>query len=142
MGIRHTIPSSGLLDFLKEEVRFGDWVVLAVFFCVSVSSFVYIYGGSGVGKRFLVTASGKKVGGFSLSKDGARVVQSRLGRFVLRVSGGSVFVESAPCKNKICMGMGAIEREGEVIVCAPGGVIIEVVGGKKRPHSELDGITK
>jgi len=142
MGIRHIRISSGLQSFLKEEVRIGDWVVLAFFLCVCVFSFAYIYSGKGVGKRFQVIVSGKKTGVFPLSEDGVKVVQTRLGRLVVRVSGGSVFVESAPCKKKVCMGMGAISREGEVVVCAPGGVIIEVVGGEKRPHSELDGITK
>ncbi|PLX45879.1 MAG: hypothetical protein C0609_02045 [Deltaproteobacteria bacterium] len=43
---------------------------------------------------------------------------------------GRVSVIKAPCPNRLCVSMGPIAESGEVIVCVPNRVALEVAGGK------------
>jgi hypothetical protein len=70
--------------------------------------------------------------GFSLtvplSEDGEYAVPGPLGRTMVSVSKGAVRVDSSPCPHQVCVGMGAVARSGEVIVCVPNGVVVRVLG--------------
>lgn len=42
----------------------------------------------------------------------------------------SVYVTNSDCKDKVCQNSGKIRRGGDMIVCAPAGVKIELLSGK------------
>ncbi|PLX41583.1 MAG: hypothetical protein C0608_05230 [Deltaproteobacteria bacterium] len=43
---------------------------------------------------------------------------------------GMVSVSTAPCPNRLCVSMGPISDSGEMIICVPNRVALEVVGKK------------
>ena len=64
----------------------------------------------------------------------ARVVDARrdadvdvvgpLGRTVVRVRHGEVWIESAPCRNHLCQRMGRLRGPGRSLVCVPNRVVV------------------
>jgi hypothetical protein len=57
------------------------------------------------------------------------VVDGPQGKTVLSVGGGLVRVESAACRNQLCMHSGPAAQLGDVIACAPNRLVVQVEGG-------------
>jgi len=132
--------SFNIYSFLKRELKWGDVLILFFFFCISASSFFYIYA-KDKGQYFKVIVLGENIGTFSLLKNTVKPINVKIGTITLEVRDREVFVKKAPCRGKICMEMGSIGKDGDVIACVPSGVIIEVIGGNGIDR-KLDGITK
>jgi len=86
-----------------------------------------------------IRANGRMVGRYSLDADRVVEVPGPLGKTLVRIKGGRARVESSPCRDKICEGMGEVGREGGVIVCIPNKV---VVGVEKRRSDGLDAVAR
>ena len=54
------------------------------------------------------------------------------------IAGGEVWMESADCPDKLCVGQGRISRSGQTIICLPNRVMVTIKGGK----SEYDGVAQ
>lgn len=52
------------------------------------------------------------------------------GLCVLVIEGGEAYVESAVCRNQICVKHRPISQGGEAIVCLPSGVTVKVTGAR------------
>ena len=64
----------------------------------------------------------------SLLEDDVHTVNGPLGPALLVISNGQAHLENAPCPLKICEGMGPVDRAGEVIVCLPNRIAVQVDG--------------
>ena len=62
-----------------------------------------------------------------LDRDTVLTVSTPEGSNTVKVSDSRVFVESADCPDKICVGHKGINRCGETIVCLPHRVVIEIL---------------
>ena len=58
---------------------------------------------------------------------------------VIRVSPGSICMESASCPDHLCVKQKAISKEGESIICLPNKVVVTVKSDMK---SDIDSISK
>lgn len=67
---------------------------------------------------------------FSAPLDASRVVDLKgpLGLTRLEIGNGSARVTASPCPYKVCIGMGKIGREGEIVACVPNRLLLQVVG--------------
>ena len=50
---------------------------------------------------------------------------------IVEISGGSVSVTKASCKNQVCVRHGKISHTGESIVCLPNRLVVTIEGGDK-----------
>lgn len=50
---------------------------------------------------------------------------------IVEISGGSVSVTKASCKNQVCVRHGKISHTGESIVCLPNRLVVTIEGGGK-----------
>ena len=50
---------------------------------------------------------------------------------VIAAENGEIWVESAPCKDKICMRTGKLNRSGESAVCVPLKTVVSVKGASE-----------
>jgi hypothetical protein len=57
------------------------------------------------------------------------VVDGPQGKTVLSVADGLVRVESAACRNQLCLHSGPAAQVGDVIACAPNRLVVQVEGG-------------
>lgn len=60
---------------------------------------------------------------------------------LLSVSDGKVVVESADCKDQICVRHKSVSSKGESIICLPHRLVVEIVGDDI-PGESLDGVVR
>jgi len=84
------------------------------------------------GERVVVEQRGKVIFTAPLNSDRRVALSGPLGETVLVIHDGRVCVESSPCPRKICMGMGEISRNGELLACVPNELLIRVEGGREK----------
>lgn len=79
----------------------------------------------------------------SLATDQTFVIHGDLGDSVVEIKDGRVRFTSAPCQHKICLQKGWVDATGEVLVCVPNQVAIELITGgtNARSPATLDGVT-
>lgn len=81
------------------------------------------------GSTVLVTVDGKQYASLPLDRDAELLIESADGgENLLVISGGEAEVVSSNCKNGVCVDTGAVSGDGELIVCLPHKVVIEIVG--------------
>lgn len=90
------------------------------------------------GESVEVTAGRALVGKYPLTEDVRLEVAGKLGKTEIEIVKGRVRILSSPCRNKICVHMGSIGREGGIVVCVPNEVAAIV--GKSR-NADLDAVS-
>lgn len=73
-------------------------------------------------KIAVITENGTEVCRLSLEKD----AEISLSHNTVRVENGRVFVKEADCDNQLCVKTPPISKTGEIIVCLPNKVTVEV----------------
>jgi len=56
---------------------------------------------------------------------------------IIHIHDGQVIVEESNCDNQLCVRKGVIEEPGELIVCLPHKVVVQITG----THEDLDSIS-
>lgn len=62
-------------------------------------------------------------------------VEGPLGITRVRIGEGEAWIEDSPCRDKLCVKMGKIKREGEQLICLPNRVVVELRGSQERIDS-------
>ena len=75
---------------------------------------------------------------FSPNEDKTVHVQGPLGETIVHIENGKVWIEDSPCREKICIKMGRIERTGEQLICVPNRVVVELEGER----GDVDGVSR
>ena len=117
---------------LKAPVKMPDIVIILLFAALTVFSGVYAAAGAGGASRVVIQGPGGDVWVFPLEGERTVRVPGVLGGdTVVRISGGSVWAESSPCANQLCVNMGRISAGSllSTISCLPNHVIFRIEGG-------------
>jgi hypothetical protein len=88
----------------------------------------------------VIKAQGRTVRTIGLSarvKRTAFIINGRIGPSTVEVEGLRIRIAQAPCRDKICVRQGWIEKPGETIVCIPNEIIIDIKG-----IGPLDAVTR
>lgn len=121
------------LRFLRPLDGFA--ILLSLFSLGAFSWYVY---GAPRGEGALYIQNEAKVWIYPLNKDREVVVPGPLGNTRVRVDHGAAFVEHSPCRDKICVHMGRISRNGEWVACLPNRVFLRIDSTKEE---EVDAST-
>ena len=109
----------------KKDVMLAAGLLLAAFLLFLVMRLR----GQGDGGQVRVTVDGKTYGTYSLFEERKLCIRQESGTNVIRISGGTVWVEEADCPDGYCVRQGKIHRKNGTIVCLPHKLVIEVTGG-------------
>ncbi len=81
--------------------------------------------------RAEVTIDGRVVQVLDLSKDQEVTIQGvRDGTNHLVISGGEIWCSQASCPDQVCVHQGKQSRDGDIIVCLPNLMIVQIIGEK------------
>ena len=116
---------------VRQYIRPGDWVLIALLLVTAVSSFFLI-------PRWLMSAAtdveilsrDKILSRYPLNKDRRVEVPGPLGASEVIIKEGRVRIKSSPCPHKTCMAMGDIGTEGGILVCLPNEIVVRVGNGQ------------
>ena len=104
-----------------------DRIIVVVLLAVCAIFFVVI-GLRSPGRTVLVSLDKKTIFTAPLSRDRSVELEGPLGITHLEISNGQARIASSPCPYKVCIGMGGIRRQGEIIACVPNRLLVQIVG--------------
>lgn len=114
--------------------RPGDWVVVAVATAGVAASFPLIWQG-GIAEKAVVRRDGTVVAELDLSRKRTIEVEGALGASVIVVEPGRARVAADPGPRQYCVRQGWLSRPGEIAICAPNRVSLQIAGGRSRYDS-------
>lgn len=111
-------------------------VVLLLLLGVS-ASFVFI-GQRPQGERMIVEQGGRVIFTAPLGADRIVALPGPFGETVIAIRNGHARIAGASCPNKVCMGMGEISRQGELIACVPNALLLHIEGDPDDEGKDYD----
>ncbi len=120
-------------------MTWGDRALVVVLIAVSVGAILAAPKARG-GAVAQVRVQGREAARLSLAEEGRATVTGPLGETEIAVEKGAARIVRAPCRRKVCIRMGAASRTGQVLVCVPNEVVVEVDGGGE--EVEFDAILR
>ena len=117
----------------------GDALIGLLALCLAAAP-AFLGGGTGPATAAVITAAAGPVGHFDLAAPRLVRVDGPLGVTEVEIAAAGVRVRSSPCPGQVCVRRGWIRRPGQVCVCVPNRVVVELAGAPQ-PH-ELDGVSR
>ena len=116
-------------------VRGGDWLIAFVGATLCGLSFALAWQ-SGTAEKAIVRLNGNVFAELDLSRDRQIEVTGPLGITTIAVVKGRARVVSDPGIHQYCVRQGWLERAGEIAICAPNQVSVQIAG-RKEPYDSL-----
>ena len=111
-------------------LRPGDWLVAVLGTVLCAVSFPLAWQG-GNAERAVVRRGGEVFAELDLSRNRRIEVPGPLGTTTIAVDRRRVRVASDPGPHQYCVKQGWLERAGEIAICAPNEVSVQIVGSKE-----------
>lgn len=122
--------------FSEQRPLPGDWLVLACALILVAFTFNRFWQNETAGK--LVIRQGDRIfASYSLDQDRTLDIHGPLGNSRVEIAHGKVRFSSAPCTNQYCVHHGWLNKVGQVAICLPNQVSLELMGSKK-PYDSLN----
>ena len=86
-----------------------------------------------------ITVNGKLFGSYRLDDDQTVEIERDGKTNIVRIEGGKVWMESASCKNQVCVHTGRISRSQQSIVCLPNRVSVMIEGKEGSGYDAVSG---
>jgi hypothetical protein len=108
----------------------GDWFIIAISLLLVMVLFLSLWHGERAAK--LRIRQGDAIYA-TLSMDQERTldIHGPLGNSRIVIHQGRVRFEHSPCPNQYCVHQGWLKRAGQVAICLPNQVSLELLGGEK-----------
>jgi hypothetical protein len=116
------------------HLKIGDWIIMlsCVLFTLWLALTVW-HGGAA--DKALIRSGGKIFREVSLSRDQIIEVPGPLGVSKIAIHNRQVRIASDPSPRQYCVRQGWLKQAGEISICLPNQVSIELNGGNKRYDS-------
>jgi hypothetical protein len=112
----------------------GDWLMLAVV-VLAVSWLSANLWQRGAGNSVIVRSKGVVVSELSLQRNRSMTVAGPLGETMVEVNGQRARIASDPSPKQYCVRQGWLKDAGEIALCLPNQVSIEIAGASQRVDS-------
>jgi hypothetical protein len=117
-------------------LRPGDWAVVGVAALAVAASFPLVWQG-GAAEKAVVRRDGEIVAELDLARKRTLRVDGAIGVTVIAVEPGRARVAADPGPRQYCVRQGWLRRPGEIAICAPNHISLQIAGRR----SSFDSIT-
>ncbi len=114
----------------------GDWLVLLVGMVAVIALFATLWRPDHAA-RLQVRDEHGVLGTYSLAQDRTLDIPGPQGVSRVVIAQGRVRFTQSPCRNQYCVHQGWLHHAGEVAVCLPNRVSVELLGAEK-PYDSLN----
>ena len=111
----------------KKRLRMDLVLILALLLVAGALAFL-LRDGKEAGASVVVLINGEETARYPLGKNSTHVLNG--GTNTLVIENGYAWMSEAECPDQICVHMGKIHLNGQLVVCLPNGVIVTVEGGE------------
>ena len=120
-------------------IKKKDIYLIASLIAISLISYFFIYFIKGQGEMIIITVHKTEYAVHLLGQDDEITIESENDKNVLIIKDGQAYMKEATCRDKLCVNHAPISKDGDMIVCLPNEVVVQV---KKGTPSEVDAITR
>ncbi|MDR2942062.1 MAG: NusG domain II-containing protein [Treponema sp.] len=122
---------------MKKRIKIFDVIIILFSACLTLSSAYTAYVKPVSRARVLIRGQDKEWT-FPLETSETVAAGGPLGDTIVKINKGRAWIESSPCDNQTCIGMGHISRQGQWALCLPNKVML-IIEGTNDEH--IDGIS-
>jgi hypothetical protein len=121
------VPAASFLSSALALFRPGDWLVLLTAFVVCLLAFP-LARRSGVAEKAIIRQGGRVFAEIDLSRASRVKVPGPIGTTTVVVEDGRARVLSDPGIQQYCVRQGWLKRTGDIAICAPNEVSLQIAG--------------
>ncbi len=115
---------------MRNKINKYDIALIAAIVAVNVLILIYgAFNTADKGKKIAyVYSDNRLVGEYTLTEDYETEfkVEVDSGYNIVHIQDGSVWIQDATCPDKVCLHQGKISKDGEIIVCLPNRLMIQI----------------
>jgi hypothetical protein len=126
-----------MLSVMKKRIKILDIIIIFLAASLTVSSAYAAYIKPDSSVRALIRGQDKEWT-FPLDANETVTVNGPLGDTIVKINEGKAWIESSPCSNQTCVGMGYVHRQGQWAFCLPNKVMLIIEG---TDDEDIDSIT-
>ena len=122
---------------MKQFIRKADIILFIVLVAIGLAASAALtlsHGEAGSSAKVIIESGGDLYARYPLAEDRTVVVpapKQNESYNVVVISGGTVAVTEASCKNQVCVRHSSISRPGENIVCLPNRLVVRIENGSE-----------
>lgn len=127
------------------KLTIGDKILVVALVIFSIAFAIFMNkADSNVNDKYVsIQVNGEEINAIEFSKDiiGEEFrIETEFGYNVIKFGDGELKIVDASCLDKLCIKMGTISKVGQVLVCLPNRLVIEIreKGGSETPGKEID----
>lgn len=124
------------IKVVHVKLLLGDWLVVLCSICAVIMLFVTLWQNNPAA-QLQIRQGNHIIGTYTLNQNRTIHVQGPLGESIIQITHevgkleGEVRFVKSPCHGQYCVHQGWLKRAGQVAVCLPNQVSIELLGEKK-----------
>jgi hypothetical protein len=116
-----------MLSVMRKRIKILDILIILLAAGLTVSSAYIAYVKPEKTARVLIRGRDREWT-FPLETSETVTVNGPLGDTVVTINGGRAWIESSPCDNQTCVGMGYVSKQGQWALCMPNKVMLIIEG--------------
>lgn len=128
LAARPVIRSFGKPEVMPRWINPGEIALVGCLVLLSIILPVRWAGAGGDPGFATVTVGGQVVEFLDLNSPGTREITAGGYRWIIKVEQGGVRVLEGNCPDQVCVHTGVVNHQGQVIICAPGKMVIQMEG--------------
>ena len=117
-----------------QHLKLGDWLTLLLGGIFVALLTLKLWSGD-LADRVIIRSGGKIFREAALSRDQQIEVPGPLGTTIIRIQNRKARIASDPGPRQYCVRQGWLKQAGEISICLPNQVSVELTGGAKRYDS-------
>jgi hypothetical protein len=126
-----------LINFKRaSKPLLGDWFVIIASLMVTIYLFQTLWT-SAPASQLQIRQADKIMGTYDLNQTRELQIHGPLGDSHISIHQGRVRFKQSPCTNQYCVHQGWLERAGQVAICLPNQISLQLIGEKK-PYDSLN----
>lgn len=107
----------------------GDWLVIFVSFALVIFMFQRFWSLEQA-SQLKIRQGGQIVGTFDLNQTRELHIKGPIGESIIAINQGKVRFKQSPCHNQYCVHQGWLSHAGQVAICLPNQISLQLMGTK------------
>ena len=114
---------------LNNKPLLGDWLVIIISL-VAVIFMFQLFWSTEQGSKLKVRQGDKIIGTYDLNQTRDLHIHGAVGDSLISIVQGKVRFKQSPCRNQYCVHQGWLSRAGQVAICIPNQISLQLIGAK------------
>ena len=114
---------------LNIKPLLGDWLVIIISL-VAVIFMFQLFWSTEQGSKLKIRQGDKIIGTYDLNQTRDLHIHGALGDSLISIVQGKVRFKQSPCRNQYCVHQGWLSRAGQVAICIPNQISLQLIGTK------------